>query len=144
MKNTAFPLISVLLVAVSGCSGSFAKVKGALNEAPEWYADRRVEIRGEGYPELIDVPVIKDAERPGQTLPASAERVTAIGKLFAENARAELPDVSADAAMALRSDIQQQFAELDLSAGFLTPAEIQSIRDSFNVPRVTQNPRKQR
>ena len=68
MKNTAIPLISVSCLLLAGCSGSFAKVRTAIDQAPEWYDARRVEIRGEGYPEIIDVPTIEKGQEPGQTL----------------------------------------------------------------------------
>ena len=50
MKNTTIPLIGVSCLLLVGCSNSFAKVRSAVNQTPEWYETRRVEIRGEGYP----------------------------------------------------------------------------------------------
>ncbi|MEQ8299288.1 MAG: hypothetical protein RH945_01965 [Hyphomonas sp.] len=144
MKNTTIPLIGVSCLLLVGCSNSFAKVRSAVNQTPEWYETRRVEIRGEGYPELVEVPTIAPDQLPGKTLPASAERVTALSAEFADNARAELPADGPAEIAAVGEEIRQQFAGFDESSNFLTDAEIAAIRNSFNVPRVTQGLKGQR
>ena len=35
MKNTAIPLIGVCCLLLAGCTGSFAKVRTAIDQAPE-------------------------------------------------------------------------------------------------------------
>ena len=65
MKNTAILLCSVPLLLACGCTSSFAKARAAINEAPEWYAERRTEIRGEGYPKLDEIPVVDPEWKPG-------------------------------------------------------------------------------
>lgn len=144
MKNTTIPLIGVSCLLLVGCTSSFAKVRGAVNQAPDWYETRRVEIRGEGYPELVDVPTIAPGELPGKTLPASAERVATLTAEFTDNARAELPADGPAEIAAIGNEIRQQFAGFDESSNFLTDAEIAAIRNSFNVPRVTQGLKGQR
>lgn len=144
MKNTTIPLIGVSCLLLVGCSNSFAKVRSAVNQTPDWYETRRVEIRGEGYPELVEVPTIAPDQLPGKTLPASAERVTALSAEFADNARAELPVDGPAEIAAVGEEIRQQFAGFDESSNFLTDAEIAAIRNSFNVPRVTQGLKGQR
>jgi len=144
MKNTTIPLIGVSCLLLVGCSNSFAKVRSAVNQTPDWYETRRVEIRGEGYPELVEVPTIAPDQLPGKTLPASAERVTALSAEFADNARAELPADGPAEIAAVGEEIRQQFAGFDESSNFLTDAEIAAIRNSFNVPRVTQGLKGQR
>ena len=84
MKNTAIPLIGVCCLLLAGCTGSFAKVRTAIDQALEWYDARRVEIRGEGYPKIIDVPVIAENQAPGLTLEASKARGAELRAVFAE------------------------------------------------------------
>lgn len=144
MKNTTIPLLGVSCLLLVGCSNSFAKVRGAVDQAPDWYETRRVEIRGEGYPELAEVPSIAPGELPGKTLPESARRVAVLTAEFANSARAELPADGPARIAAVANEIRQQFAGFDASSNFLTDAEIAAIRNSFNVPRVTQGLKGQR
>jgi hypothetical protein len=144
MKNTTIPLIGVSCLLLVGCTNSFSKVRDAVNQAPDWYETRRQEIRGEGYPKLVDIPTIAPGELPGKSLPASAARVSALSAEFADNARAELPANGPAEIAAAGAEIREQFAGLDESTNFLTDAEIASIRESFNVPRVTQGLKGQR
>ena len=144
MKNTVIPLIGVSCLLLVGCTNSFTKVRDAVNQAPDWYETRRQEIRGEGYPVLAEVPTIAPGELPGKTLPASAKRVSALAAQFAETARAELPANGPAEIAAVGAEIRQQFAGLDESSNFLTDDEIAAIRNSFNVPRVTQGLKGQR
>ena len=138
MKNTAIPLLSVIILLIAGCTGSFAKVRDAINQAPDWYDDRRAEIRGEGYPDLAEVPELAPDELPGKTLPVSAARVDILQAYFDTNERAELP-VDADRQMAaLLKRVEAGFADFPEDAGFLTQEEIAEIAAAFNVPRVTE------
>ncbi|KCZ94420.1 hypothetical protein [Hyphomonas johnsonii] len=144
MKNTTIPLIGVSCLLLVGCTSSFSKARQAINQAPDWYDARRDEIAGEGYPQLVDIPTIAPGAKPGKTLAASEERVAALGKEFAANARAELPPVGGAEIARVAGEIRQQFAGLDMESNFLTDAEIAAIRDSFDVPRVTQGLKGQR
>ncbi len=138
MKNTAIPLLSVVIPLLSACAGSFAQMRSAVNQAPEWYAERRTEIRGEGYPAIADVPRIDAANPPGATLTVPTERIAALRAVFDANPRADMPPVASGAIEALVSDVQAEFADVSLSSNMLTEADIAAIRESFNVPRVTQ------
>tara|TARA_R110000787_G_scaffold72118_11_gene160771 strand:- start:17001 stop:17447 length:447 start_codon:yes stop_codon:yes gene_type:complete len=144
MKNTTIPLLGVSCLLLAGCTGSYSQMRDAVNQAPDWYETRRAEIRGEGYPKLVEVPTITEENLPGKTLPASAERVNELTAAFAANARAELPANGPAEIAAVGAEIRQQFAGLDMSSNFLTDAEITAIRESFNVPRVTQGLKGQR
>ena len=137
MKNTAIPLIGVSCLLLAGCAGSFAKVRGAMAQAPDWYDERRTEIRGEGYPELIEVPVIEVGQEPGQTLEDSKARGAVLRASF-EDARAASPaDISAEIE-APRADVREGFAGFPAEPDFLTEDEIAAIRAAFDVPRVTR------
>ncbi|MEE2922813.1 MAG: hypothetical protein VYC38_13705 [Pseudomonadota bacterium] len=141
MKNTAIPLISVSCLLLAGCSGSFAKVRTAIDQAPEWYDARRVEIRGEGYPEIIDVPTIEKGQAPGQTLEASRSRSETLRAVFTESERAAGPANVAAEIETFRDTVRREFAGFDASSDFLTDEEILAIRSAFDVPRVTRGRR---
>ncbi|MDX1292358.1 MAG: hypothetical protein R3265_06090 [Hyphomonas sp.] len=138
MKNTAIPLIGVCCLLLAACTGSFAKVRTAIDQAPDWYDARRVEIRGEGYPEIIDVPVIAEGQTPGQTLETSKSRGDELRAIFAADARAVEPANIAAEIEDLRETVRRGFAGLEATSEFLTDEEIAAIRSAFDVPRVTR------
>lgn len=138
MKNTVIPLIGVSCLLLGACTNSFGKVRQAVADAPDWYEQRREEIRGEGYPEVIDIPVISADNMPGQTLHLSAERAAELRAAFETSDRAGVPANTLAEITALRESIRQGFAGLPADPGFLTEEEISAIRASFDVPRVTQ------
>ena len=138
MKNTAIPLISVSLLLVAGCTSSFSSVRGAINQAPDWYDARRKEIRGEGYPKLAEVREIPQDQLPGKTLPESAARVDILQAYFDSNERAEPPVDVAGQMAALLKRVEADFAVLPANPAFLTQEEIAEIEAAFNVPRVTE------
>ena len=138
MKNTAILLCGVPLLLASACTSSFSKVRGALNDAPEWYEARRTEIRGEGYPAIADIPAVDANWKPGEGLAASGADIAVIQAAFAADARAQAPAAGAAEIAAVVAAIQGEF-EPGLPPGdFLTHTEIAAIRASFNVPRVTE------
>ena len=138
MKNTAIPLISVCCLLLAACTGSFSKVRTAIDQAPDWYDARRVEIRGEGYPEFIDVPVIAEGATPGQTLQASKSRGAELRAIFADSARAVPPANIAAEIEDLQETVRREFAGFEASSDFLTDEEIAAIRSAFDVPRGTR------
>jgi hypothetical protein len=138
MKNTTILLIGVSAIALVGCTNSFSKVRGAMKDAPEWYEQRRKEVRGEGYPKLADVPVIDEASKPGKSLPATAERVETLTREFAA-AEALLTAPSPPAELeALVDRIQGEFVGVSAPGNFFTEAEVAALQAQFDVPRVTE------
>jgi len=138
MKNTAIPLLGVSCLLLVACTGSFSKVRGALGEAPDWYDARRKEIRGEGYPKVIDVPVIQAGQEPGQTLQVSKERGRELRDEFDANIRAAAPANTLAEIQSLREDVRRGFAGFQAESNFLTEEDIADIRSAFDVPRVTE------
>ncbi|MCB9960585.1 MAG: hypothetical protein H6846_00465 [Hyphomonas sp.] len=138
MKNTAIPLISVSFLLLSGCTNSYAQVRQAVNQAPDWYGERRAEIRGEGYPKLYDIPVLTKNDIPGKTLKASAKRGEELLAIFDASERAAPPADAAAEMAALLTRVEAGFADLPADPGFLTRDDIQAIEAAFNVPRVTE------
>jgi hypothetical protein len=141
MKNTAILLIGVGVLSLSACSGSFSKVRGAMDQAPEWYADARTEIAGEGYPQLENVPVIALGEEPGRALPQSAQDMRQVNLDFANNPRAKLGEPITPKVNALLTDVYGVFDDLEPAAEKLTLAEAEAIRESFDIPYLTKGKR---
>ena len=138
MKNTAIPLISVSCLLLAGCSGSFAKVRTAIDQAPEWYDARRVEIRGEGYPDLSELPEVDPNNVPGAALRARTDKGEELIAAFADP-RASVAVGGAEEIRAISDSMIGGFGDIPPESDFLTEAEIAAIRSKFNVPRVTQD-----
>lgn len=136
MKNTAILLCGVQLLLVAGCTSSFTKVRTAINEAPDWYAERRTQIRGEGYPQIVDIPAATPASQPVKSLSISGDELASLQRQFLTDPRAEVAAAEkiAEVAAELRAEFEPGLPE----AEFLSESEIAAIRASFNVPRVTE------
>ena len=138
MKNTAILLLSVCGLLVGACTSSFQSMRESLAQAPDWYDQRRQEIRGEGYPDLAEVPVVSASVDQRAFLAVSEERVALLKALFDANARAVSPaDLHAETEAFLQ-DVRLQFAGLPPEPAFLTQEDVQAIRARFQVPRVTE------
>lgn len=138
MKITAIPLLIVVAVAATGCTSSFSKVREAVNNAPDWYGERRAEIRGEGYPELAALPQASPANDAGPRLKIQLNRSSELAKEFADP-RAAVSAGGAEEILAIAESIRGGFDGLPPDPDFLTEADIATIRNKFNVPRVTQD-----
>ncbi len=56
-KQTLLPLLLLGLTTGSGCANSVSEtLSSALASAPDWYEDRKTEVKGEGYPQFTEVP----------------------------------------------------------------------------------------
>lgn len=137
MKNTAILLCGVPLLLAAGCT-SFSKVRGAMADAPAWYGERRAEIRGEGYPEIADIPTVDPNWTPGKALTVSGAEMAVIQAAFATDARAQAPAIGEPEIVAIAAEIRSEFEPGLPPAEFFTETEIAAIRASFNVPRVTE------
>jgi hypothetical protein len=138
MKNTAILLCGVPLLLATACSSSFSKVRTAINDAPEWYEARRTEIRGEGYPEVIDIPVLDPSWKPQKGLNMSGDELEALQAEFDSSERAEVATQGTAGIEALAAELKAGFEPGLPEAEFLSESEIAAIRASFNVPRVTE------
>ncbi len=139
MKNTAILLLSASILGLSGCTNSFSKVSTAMKDAPDWYEQRRKEVRGEGYPELSEVPVIDQQSKPGASLPA---RTLAAEGLLAEFDRTDAALRSSDSIASIEAALaaaQDNFATANTSAApQMSATRAAEIVEAFNVPRVTE------
>lgn len=138
MKNTAILLCGVPLLLASACTSSFAKVRSAINEAPEWYDARRTEIRGEGYPEIADIPTIDANWKPADGLEVSGQEMKSLQAMFDTSERAQLAPEGAARIANIAAELRAEFEPGLPETNFFTETEIAAIRESFNVPRVTE------
>jgi hypothetical protein len=138
MKNTAILLCGVPLLLVSACTASFAKARAAINDAPEWYEARRTEIRGEGYPEVSDIPRLAPDWQPEAGLKASGRELKRLKAMFDNAERAQPAPRGAAEIAEVAAQLREAFGPDLPPAEFLTEAEIAAIRASFDVPRVTE------
>ncbi|MFN7054084.1 hypothetical protein [Hyphomonas sp.] len=139
MKNTAIPLLSVPFLLIAGCASSYSAVREAVGQAPEWYGERRTEIRGEGYPAIADVPRLEPASVPGRGLAQRRSRAAQLVAQFDNNPRAEPPQGGIEEILQLAADIRARLGDEEPPEAFLTEADLAAIRASFTVPRVTQD-----
>lgn len=92
-------------------------MQGAVDAAPEWFQERRVELRGENYPDIRTVPQIDRGEIP--KLDAGSQKLVdpVKAKAFLENPRAQAPTITSDDILAWVRSRQQVFDAI--SAPFL-------------------------
>ncbi|MEO0981748.1 MAG: hypothetical protein AAFX03_03745 [Pseudomonadota bacterium] len=131
MKKALIGAIGGGAAALSGCSGSFSRVMDSVAEAPGWYAERRQEIRGEGYPEIGAVPEVAPAVRNDQSLELTKEESRLAKAAFLADPRSEFSTMSGDDIEALAASWREG---LDRDLGpenFLTEDEIARMRRLF-------------
>ncbi len=112
-------LLSVL--ALSGCAGSYERMREAVDQAPEWYAASRKEFAGEGYRSLKTAPGLVQFEEEGRTLQLSREEINAAKRMFEEDPRAQGPVKTPEQILAWVAS-----KRAILEAGGLPPTEAES------------------
>jgi hypothetical protein len=137
MKNTAIPLLSVAILAFPACVSASSMLRSA-DRVPDWYEERRKEIRGDGYPALSSVPEPVGRRGADRRAAEAGERGQILLALFLEDPRGLAAPADPATAEAVQRSIMGRFAEELPPGNFLTDAEIASLRASFDVPRVTR------
>ena len=71
------------LTLSAGCA-NIMEQSGISQIAPEWFEEKAVEVKGEGYPELADIPEVRPVagsiaewRKQAETLKTSAEQLEA-------------------------------------------------------------------
>lgn len=141
-RGREYPMKSIscglLLLALSGCTSSFEKVRTAAAGAPEWYDAAREEIIGEGYPDLGSMPELSGQELRGseRSLRLSLRDIAAARQLFASE-RATAPYSTEIEMRALKDRLRAKLAASGpaptgtSSDLFLTEADIDRFREIF-------------
>ena len=127
--------IFVTFAFLAGCAGSIEKVQSLRAQAPDWYEARKVEFRGEGYPEFGSIPERTPRKRTMRRLRLSEAETLAALDMFYTDPRAaeasETPDEMRTWALEVRRAVEGQLPAPD----FLTDEEVEQIKARFNVPR---------
>ncbi|MEM0985225.1 MAG: hypothetical protein AAGJ32_03165 [Pseudomonadota bacterium] len=103
--------------------------------APEWYQEARVEIRGEGYPDVsrvVGLEANRDMpQRVEETRLAVADaEALLLAEITGATAEAELAE-----ALAWAETQQAAFVGLPDESEFLSEADLEALRALFNVRR---------
>ena len=136
MPRLIFPLFLLL----GGCV-SLDDVIGGIANTPDWFQERRVEIRGEGYPDINRVPILTDNE----SVQANIQKTEALARsdllAFNSDPRNAVSTVSeadmSELSVRLRTAIPAQIAQID---AFLTDAELAELRRKVSPPAI-KNPK---
>ena len=128
-------VVFVTFIFLAGCVGSIEKVKAMRAEAPDWYEARKVEFRGEGYPDFASIPESQPDYNPLRKLQLSEAETLAALEMFLNNQRAEAatetPEAIAAWALETRRAVEGQLPAPD----FMTDAEVEQIKARFDVAR---------
>ena len=125
----------VTFLVLAGCAGSIEKVQAMRAEAPEWYEARKLEFRGEGYPDINAVPPLSSQRATRTQLALSEAETLAVLEQFNSDPRAEGAVETADEmrawALQARRAVEGQLPAPD----FLTDAEVEALKARFDVAR---------
>ncbi len=142
-KNLILAGFALAAAPLGGCTGAFSKVVGGIADAPQWYQDRRTEIRGEGYPRLIDVPTTQVETPPEDVIAVSDERAADIRAMFDAEPRAQesgMGEADIDAAAAAIADRAPRDVASEPMDHFLTEDEIVERLELFESGRGRYRP----
>lgn len=124
-----FIITPLSLVSLGGCA-SLDDVVGGISNTPEWFQQRRVEIRGEGYPKFADVPERVTNANLGAAVELSGADARRAKALFESSNRAATTDISSEeiatAADGLRERLPTRFIEP--APPIVSPAEVDALR----------------
>lgn len=125
----------VTFAILTGCASSMERVQAMRDNAPEWYADRKVEIAGKSYPSIGDIPTVTSDNRPGIDLLRAGEMTSQALADFLNDPRAtpaaETPAEMLTWAESLRRAIGGQVPAPD----FLTDEDVDALHALFDRPR---------
>ncbi len=127
--------ILLTFVLLSGCTSSIEKVQAMRAQAPDWYEARKVEFRGEGYPDLNSVPELQEDYDPRGKLTLSEQETLAALAMFNADPRAQASTESAEAILAWAMEVRRAVEGRLPAPDFMTDAEVDAIKARFDVPR---------
>lgn len=127
--------VLVTFVFLAGCAGSIEKVQAMRAEAPDWYEARKVEFRGEGYPDLGSIPESQPDYNPKRKLELSEQDTLASLALFQSDPRAEAATELPEDILAWAIDVRRAVEGQLPAPDFMTDAEVEQIKARFDVAR---------
>lgn len=127
--------VFVTFVFLAGCAGSIEKVQTMRAEAPDWYEARKVEFRGEGYPDFSSIPEARTDYDPVRKLELSEEETQAALALFNEDPRSELAVETPEQIQAWAEETRRAVEGRLPAPNFMTDAEVEAIKARFNIAR---------
>lgn len=128
-------LLILTFVLLSACAGSFDRVRELREQAPDWYAARKVEIAGEAYPRIRNIPILELEANERSNAPLTREEIDAAQARFSESDRASPPEETPEDLQAWVAGIQEELSANVPEADFLTEEDIQALKERFDVPR---------
>jgi len=128
-------VIFVTFALLAGCSGSLERAQAVRDAAPDWYEARKVEISGNDYPRIGEIPVVTAETRPGGQLAASeAETVAALHR-FSINPRSAPAQETPAAILAWASAHRRAIEGRIPAPDFLSDEDVARLKAMFNTPR---------
>ncbi|MEP1142281.1 MAG: hypothetical protein ABJH52_01070 [Henriciella sp.] len=127
--------VFVTFALLAGCSSSIERVQSMRAQAPDWYEARKVEFRGEGYPDLGSVPELSPRGESLRKLEMSEAETLAALEVFTSDPRAQGPAETPAEILAWASEVRRAVEGRIPAPDFLTDAEVEEIKARFDVPR---------
>ena len=131
-------LIFPLFLLLGGCV-SLDEVVGGIANTPEWFQERRVEIRGEGYPDINDVPEQENAAALRNTLASAKTGTLQELEAFLNDPRVEAASVTAEEITERAAELNRQLPVLEEKGdALLTASEIAALRAQVRPPPINK------
>ncbi|MEL6827286.1 MAG: hypothetical protein AAFN91_13645 [Pseudomonadota bacterium] len=127
--------VFVTFVLLTGCAGSIEKVQAMRADAPDWYEARKVEFRGEGYPDLNSIPEPTSGYDPVAKLELSEAETLAALAMFENSPRSEPPTETPDEIRAWAAEVRRAVEGRLPAPDFLTDEEVEAIKARFQIAR---------
>ncbi len=118
-----------------GCASALNPIQDMRQGAPAWYEARKEEIRGEGYPQIANIPVLAGAVRPGQGLARSRENTLSALALLRSDPRMIVPSETAEEMRAWSQELQFLLESQVPQVEFMTDADVAALRARFDTAR---------
>ena len=125
----------VTFALLAGCSSSFSRMKAVRDNAPEWYAARKVELSGQGYPRIVDVPISRDAKQREASLILSGAELEAVLEKFYASGRAEAAVETGEEMRAWAAETRRAVEGQLPAPDFLTDEDVAALKAIFDRPR---------
>ncbi|MEM7766182.1 MAG: hypothetical protein AAF253_01695 [Pseudomonadota bacterium] len=134
-RSPLFFSLGASVFTVSACASPVGAVRQAVASAPEWYQEARVEIRGEGYPDVSRVVTLEDqTDVPGRVVQTRADVSDAEAQFLSEIGEAP-SEAELQAALAWAASEQAAFAGAAGDSDFLSEEDLEALRGVFAVRR---------